>query len=208
MESLVRALGLPPDRLSTIVHQMVTLKRGSEVVRASKRTGAIVTLRELVDEVGADACRFVFLSRSPESQMEFDIELAKEESPENPVYYVQYAHARIAGIFRRAAREGIDFSGGDPSLLTHESELALIRKMLELPELVETMARSLAPHHLPHYALELAADFQRFYERCQVISRAPEDAEITRARLKLAAAAQVVLARCLALMVMDAPDRM
>ena len=80
--------------------------------------------------------------------MEFDIELAKEESPENPVYYVQYAHARIAGIFRRAAREGIDFSGGDPSLLTHESELALIRKMLELPELVETMARSLAPHHL------------------------------------------------------------
>ena len=208
MESLVRALGLPADRLSTIVHQMVTLKRGSEVVRASKRTGAIVTLRELVDEVGADACRFVFLSRSPESQMEFDIELAKEESPENPVYYVQYAHARIAGIFRRAAREGIDFSGGDPSLLTHESELALIRKMLELPELVETMARSLAPHHLPHYALELAADFQRFYERCQVISRAPEDAEVTRARLKLAAAAQVVLARCLALMVMDAPDRM
>ena len=84
MESLVRALGLPADRLSTIVHQMVTLKRGSEVVRASKRTGAIVTLRELVDEVGADACRFVFLSRSPESQMEFDIELAKEESPGEP----------------------------------------------------------------------------------------------------------------------------
>ena len=208
MESLVAAFGLPADRLSVIVHQMVTLKRGGQAVRASKRAGTVVALRELVDEVGADACRFVFLSRSPESQMEFDVELAKEESPENPVYYVQYAHARIAGIFRRARREGIDFTDGDPSLLTHEAELTLIRKMAELPELVETMARSLSPHHLPHYAMELASDFQRFYERRQVISNAPEDARVTRARLKLVSAAQVVLARCLSLMVMDAPDRM
>lgn len=208
MKSLVEALGRSSSQVTTIVHQMVTLKRGSEAVKASKRTGAVVTLRELVNEVGADACRFVFLSRSPNSQMEFDVELAKQESVENPVYYVQYAHARIAGILRRAAREGIDFSDGDTSLLAQESELALIRKMIELPELVEKMACSLTPHHLPHFALEMATVFQQLYERCQVISRVAEDNEITKARLKLVDAARVVLARCLSLMVMDAPERM
>ena len=208
MKPVVKALGVPPEKLTMIVHQMVTLKRRDEVVRVSKRTGDIVTLKELVDEVGTDACRFVFLSRSPESHMEFDLELAKEESPENPVYYVQYAHARIAGIFRRAIDEGIDFQDGDVSLLGHEAELTLIRKMLELPELVESMAGSLEPHHLPHYAIELAAVFQRFYEKCQVVSNAPEDAEITKARLKLVDAARTVLARCLALMIMDAPEQM
>ena len=170
MKAVATALGVDPDRLVLLLYQLVTLKRGGENVRASKRSGDLVTLRELVDEVGADACRFFFLSRSPESQMEFDIDLAKEQSAENPVYYVQYAHARIAGILRLAAERGIDFSGGDLSLLVHEAELALIRKMLQLPELVEQMARAMEPHHLPHYSVELATAFQRFYERCRVVS--------------------------------------
>ena len=208
MKAVAKALDVEPDRLALLLYQLVTLKRGGENVRASKRSGDLVTLRELIDEVGADACRFFFLSRSPESQMEFDIDLAKEQSAENPVYYVQYAHARIAGILRLAAERGIDFSGGDLSLLVHEAELSLIRKMLLLPELVGQMATALEPHHLPHYSVELATAFQRFYERCRVVSSLPEDLELSRARLRLAEAARTTLARCLDLMSMDAPEEM
>jgi len=187
---------------------MVTLKRGDEIVRLSKRSGDIVTLRELVEEVGPDACRFFFLSRSPESQMEFDLELAKEESSENPVYYVQYAHARIASILRLARERGIDYGDGDVYLLTHEAELALIRKMLLLPEIIETMARSLEPHHLPHYAVELATAFHWFYQNCRVVSSVEGEEQISKARLKLVEAARIVLARCLELMIMEAPEQM
>ena len=208
MKAVAKALDVEPDRLVLLLYQLVTLKRGGENVRASKRSGDLVTLRELIDEVGADACRFFFLSRSPESQMEFDIDLAKEQSAENPVYYVQYAHARIAGILRLAAERGIDFSGGDLSLLVHEAELSLIRKMLLLPELVGQMATALEPHHLPHYSVELATAFQRFYERCRVVSSLPEDLELSRARLRLAEAARTTLARCLDLMSMAAPEEM
>ena len=135
------------------------------MLRVSKRAGEFITLRELVDEVGADACRYFFLSRSPATQMEFDLELAKRESTENPVYYVQYAHARIAGILSKARERAIDWSEGDVSLLQDASELALIRKMVYLPELVESMARTLEPHHLPHYSLELATAFHWFYDK-------------------------------------------
>ena len=152
MSTVPIALGVDRDRLDLIVYQIVAIRRGDSAVRLSKRTGEIVTLRELVDEVGADACRFFFLTRSPQSQMEFDVELAKKQSDENPVYYVQYAHARIAGILRTAAERGIDHADGDVSLLTHDAELALVRKMLVLPELVRTMSERLEPHHLPHYA--------------------------------------------------------
>ena len=202
------ALGVPPGRLTIVIHQMVTLKRGDEIVKLSKRSGDIVSLRELVEEVGADACRFFFLSRSPESQMEFDLELAKEESSENPVYYIQYAHARIASILRLAQERGIDYSGGEVSLLNHDAELALIRKMLLLPEIIETMAQNLEPHHLPHYAVELATAFHWFYQNCRVVSSVEGEEEISKARLKLAEAARIVLARCLDLMIMDAPDQM
>ncbi len=208
MKALVRALGADPERVTLLIYQLVTLKRGDKAVRLSKRAGEIATLRELVDEVGPDACRFVFLSRAPDTQMEFDLELAKQESSENPVYYVQYAHARIAGILREAAKREIDHTDGDVSLLTHEAELTLVRKMLEFPELVEMMAENLEPHHLPHYSIELATTLQRFYEQCRVVSSKPEDAEMTKARLKLVEAAKVVLSRCLGLMLMDAPERM
>ncbi|MCI0857895.1 MAG: arginine--tRNA ligase [Chloroflexi bacterium] len=208
MKSAVAALGIDPERLTVLISQMVTLKRGDEVVRVSKRTGDFVTLRELADEVGADACRYFFLARTPDTQMEFDLELAKKESADNPVYYVQYAHARNASILSLARSRDIDWSQGDITLLDHPSELALVRIMIRLPELVDQMARTLQPHHLPHYAMELATAFHWFYENCRVISANPEDGDITLARLKLVESAQIVFRRTLELMGMTAPERM
>ena len=208
MKAAVSALGIEPDNLTVLISQMVTLKRGEETVRASKRTGDFVTLRELVDEVGMDACRYFFLARAASTQMEFDLELATRESSENPVYYVQYAHARNASILNLAAERGIDYSAGDVSLLTHPNELELIRTMLRLPELIVQVAENLEPHHLPHYAMELATAFHHFYENCRVISADPDDNDLTLARLKLVAAAQVAFRRTLSLMGMSAPDRM
>ena len=208
MKALMAALGMPEDKLTLIINQLVTLKRGGETVRLSKRTGDIITLREVIDEVGSDACRFFFLSRAADSQMEFDMELAKEQSQENPVYYIQYAHARIASILRLAEERGIDWRDGDVSLLGHEAELALIRKMLELPELISMMANNLEAHHLPHYASDLATAFHWFYQNCRVVSGVEGEEELSKARLKLVDAARVALARCLNLMVMDAPEKM
>ena len=208
MKSAVQALGIDPDRLTVLISQMVTLRRGDDVVRVSKRTGDFVTLKELAEEVGRDACRFFFLARTPETQMEFDLELAKRESSENPVYYVQYAHARNASILALARERNIDWSNGDVSLLTHPSELDLVRAMLRLPELVAQMADSLEPHHLPHYAMDLANAFHTFYENCRVVSSNEADNAMTAARLKLVESAQIVFRRALDLMGMSAPDRM
>ena len=208
MKAAVAALGIDPEQLTVLIAQMVTLKRGRETVRVSKRTGDFITLRELVDEVGKDACRYFFLARAASTQMEFDLELATRESAENPVYYVQYAHARNASILNLAAARGIDYGDGDVALLVHPHELALIRTMLRLPELVTQVAETLEPHHLPHYAMELATAFHHFYESCRVISANPEDNALTLARLKLVAAAQVAFRRTLTLMGMSAPERM
>ena len=205
VKAAVSALGIEPSRLEIIVHQLVTLRRGKEVVRISKRTGDFIALSEVIEEVGADACRFFFLSRSADSQMDFDLELAKKQSAENPVYYVQYAHARIASILRLAKEKGIDFSSGDLSLLTCDGELALIRKLLLLPELVEMAAQALEPHHLTYYAQDLATVFHAFYRDCRVVS---DDQALTAARLKLVSATKAVLARTLSLMGMTAPERM
>jgi len=205
MKAVVAALGIAPERLKVIISQMVTLSRGGELVRISKRSGDIITLREVVDEVGVDACRFFFASRTADSQMEFDLELAKKQSADNPVYYVQYAHARIASILRLAQEKGIDCADGDISLLTTEPELALIRRMLLLPEMVEIVAQTLEPHHLAYYALDLATVFHSFYKQCRVVS---EGEVLTKARLKLVEAAKIVLARTLHLMGMTAPDKM
>ena len=208
MKSAVSALGIDPARLTIIVSQIVTLKRGEETVRASKRSGEIVTLRELLEEAGSDACRFFFLSRTPESQMDFDMELAKKESADNPVYYVQYAHARIAGIMALSKERNLDYTSGDVSLLGHEAETALIKKMVVLPELVQHMAETMEPHHLPRYATELATAFHWFYQQCRVVSEAPEELPLTLARLKLVGACRIVLARCLSIMGMSAPEHM
>ena len=208
MKAVVEALGIDPSRLTIIITQLVTLKRSGETVRASKRTGDLVTLEDLLDEVGSDACRFFFLARSAESQMEFDLELAKKRSVDNPVYYVQYAHARIASILRLAQERDIDWRDGDASLLTDPAELALLRKMTMLPELVDTIARTLEPHHLPHYAMGLATAFHWFYDHCRVVSGDPADLAITKARLKLCLASKTVLGRTLSLMGMTAPESM
>ena len=205
MKVVVGALGINPERLEVIISQMVTLSRGGEAVRLSKRSGNIITLREVVDEVGSDACRFFFLSRTADSQMDFDLELAKKQSADNPVFYVQYAHARIASILRLAQESGIDYSDGDISLITTEPELILVRKLLLLPELVEIATQTLEPHHLTYYAQDLATAFHSFYKQCRVVSR---NEALTKARLKLVGAAKIVLANTLHLMGMTAPEKM
>ena len=205
MKSVLKALDRDPDQLKVILCQLVTLRRGQETVKVSKRSGDIITLQEVIGEVGSDACRFFFLSRSADSQMDFDIELAKKQSADNPVYYVQYAHARIASILRLAQQQDIDYSHGDTSLLSSEPELTLIRRLILLPEIIELVAITLEPHHLPYYAQDLATAFHSFYKQCRVVST---DEALTRARLKLVRATQIVLARVLHLMGMTAPESM
>jgi arginyl-tRNA synthetase len=205
MKAVLKALNCDPEQLKVIICQLVTLRRGKEIVKVSKRSGDIITLKEVVDEVGSDACRFIFLSRSADSQMDFDIELAKRQSADNPVYYVQYAHARIASILDLAREREIDCSQGDVSLLTTEPELTLIRRLILLPEIVEQVAVTLEPHHLPYYAQDLATVFHSFYKQCRVVSK---DEALTKARLKLVKATQIALAKVLSLMGMAAPEKM
>lgn len=203
----LRALDYDTENVKVIFHQFVTLVRGGEQVRMSTRKGHFVTLDELIGEVGADAVRYFMLARSPDSHMEFDLDLAVEQSDRNPVYYIQYAHARIASILRHAADLGWDVDAlGDVSLLNHESALALVRKMLELPEVVYQTVTQLTPHYLPFYAQELAAAFHLFYRDCRVVDA--EAPALTQVRLMLVRAAKLVLARVLRLMGMGAPERM
>jgi arginyl-tRNA synthetase len=208
MKALLQAFGLDPNRLTIILNQIVNFSNEGESLKFSKRNNVMVTVEELLEEVGADACRFTFLSRSPESHMEFDLGLAKTQSSENPVYYVQYGHARLASILRTAAERGITFENADLSLLIHERELELIRKIIELPAVIERAAERLEPHHLPHYAMDLARSLQRFYEECRVVSSEEGELEISQARLQLVDAAKVALSRTLTLMGMTSPERM
>lgn len=208
MKALLQAFGLDPDRLTIILNQIVNFKNEGESLKFSKRNNVMVTVEELIEEVGADSCRFTFLSRSPESHMEFDLGLAKTQSSENPVYYVQYGHARMASILRTAAERGISYDTADLSLLTHARELELIRKIIELPAVVERAAERLEPHHLPHYAMDLSRSLQRFYEDCRVVSSEEGELEISRARLQLVEAAKFALSRTLTLMGMSSPESM
>jgi arginyl-tRNA synthetase len=209
MFAMMKALGLDPGALDLIIYQMVTIIQGGENVILSKRQGNLVLLQEILNDVGPDATRFFLLQRSADSQMDFDIDLAKQQSDENPVYYVQYAHARIASVLRTAHERGwSDWSDGEVSLLTHPYELALIRKMIQLPEIVARAAAELAPHHLCYYAQELASAFHTFYQDCRVVSSDPADTAITKARLKLVDAAQHVLANTLHTIGVRAPERM
>lgn len=204
--TIMQALGIEPARLRPIIYQLVTLKRSGEAVRLSKRTGDIITLREVIEEVGSDATRFLLLSHAAETHTEFDLDLAKIQSQENPVYYVQYAHARIASVLRYAGDR--DISDGDVFLLVHPAEQRLIRLLIALGDMVELVAQSLEPHHLTYYAQDLAAAFHSFYNQCRVVSSDPEDEDITRARLKLATACKMVLATSLRLMGVSAPEEM
>lgn len=207
MRAIAQALDIAPERLTILLYQLVTLTRGGQEVRQSKRKGDFISLDEVIDEVGPDAVRFMLLTRSIDSKIVLDLELAKEQSDKNPVYYVQYAHARIASILRKAAEVGVSLDApGDVHPLMHPSELALIRKMIDLPLVIEQAARDLAPHHLTYYAQDLASAFSAFYRDCKVVD--PAAPELTAARLMLCRAAKSVLARVLGLMGMGAPESM
>jgi arginyl-tRNA synthetase len=208
MKAMMQSLGLDPDRLTLLIYQLVTILESGEQMRLSKRAGTLVDLKEVLDDIGPDAFRFHLAARAADSQMDLDLDLARQESEENPVYYVQYGHARIASILRYAAEQGHTDDDADVSALGHPSEMALIRKMLELPEVVALAAENLAPHYLPHYAQDLAATFHAFYRDCRVVSSDPADDEITRARLRLVKAAKLVLARTLGLIGVSAPEQM
>ena len=213
LKTASRAVGADPEALQVLLYQLVTLKRGGEVVRLSKRGGEIITLDELVEEVGADAARFFFLLRSPGAQMEFDLDLAKKQSSENPVFYVQYAHARLASILERGAEQGLTPDGGDVSLLTEPSELALIREMMQLADVIESVAHTYEPQLLPHYAMALANAFHGFNDAFKQqndssLKVITDDVARSRARLRLVLAAKISLARILGIMGMTAPDRM
>jgi arginyl-tRNA synthetase len=205
LKDAAKCFGFDPARLTMLLYQLVTITRDGVPVRQSKRTGEFITAREVVEEIGADAFRFMLLTRSADSQMELDLALATRQSSDNPVYYVQYGHARIASIFRKAEEEGATMAGGDVALLTHPSELELVRQMLRLREVVTHTAETLAPHHLTFYAQDLASAFHAFYRDCKVVS---DDATLTAARLKLVKAAQITLANTLRLMGMSTPERM
>jgi arginyl-tRNA synthetase len=187
--------------------QNITLLRRGQVVKASKRLGFVDPLDDLVDEVGPDAARYTFLTRSIDAPLEFDIELVKEQAPENPVYYVQYAHARISSILRRARQEGIMADAGSAPLgrLGHPSEDELMRKLASYEEVVPEAARARAPQKIVRYAEELAAVFSRFYRDCRVVS---EDPELSHARLGLCLATKEVIAGALALLGVSAPESM
>lgn len=203
MKSVVGALGIDPDRLTLVIYQLVNLVRDGKPVKMGKRSGEFVTLGEVLDDVGPDAVRFFLVARSADAMMDFDLDLAKEQSNDNPVYYVQYAHARIVSILRGA--DGVDISTADLNRLEHASELALLRKMGQLPEVIELAANTLAPHHLPYYAQEVASAFHAFYRDCHVLT---DDEELKRARLALASAARIVLANALTLIGVSVPEKM
>jgi len=206
LKNAATALGLDANKITIILYQLVSITRGGVPVRQSKRTGDFITVREIVEEIGADAFRFMLLTRSADSQMELDLSLATKQSSDNPVYYVQYGHARIASIFRKAEEEGATMAGGEVSLLTHPSELELIRQMLRLREIVAQITETLGPHHLTYYAQDLASAFHAFYRDCRVVM--PEEPQLSAARLKLVKAAKITLANTLRLMGMSAPERM
>ena len=206
LKTVVQSLGIDPSRLRFIVTQMVKLKRGSTSVKMSKRSGELITLSEFINEVGSDACRFFFLSRSADSQLDFDIELAQKQSSENPVYYIQYGHARICSILKNAKENSIQFDDGDVNLLNDPNELNLIKKILGLPEIIRLVSMRLEPHHLAHFALDLSSAFHLYYQNCKVIS--PNDQDLTKARLKLCEATRITINRSLNLMGMSAPEKM
>ncbi|HEU4867139.1 MAG TPA: arginine--tRNA ligase [Actinomycetota bacterium] len=207
LQAVGKALGLTQP-VEIMLQQLVNFISGGEAVKMAKRTGNIVTIDELITEVGVDAARFTLVSRSIDATIDFDLDLVKSESQENPVYYVQYQHARTCSILRNAAAKGTDkgpIEEADFSLLTHEGEALLIRKLSEFPDLIEESARLRAPHRLTHYAQALASQFSAFYRDCRVIS---EDVELSKARLWLVDATRQVLANTVQLLGVDAPESM
>lgn len=205
LKGAMTALGYPGDDITVILMQLVRLYRGGEIVKMSKRSGQYVTLDELIEEVGKEAARFFFIMRNPDSALDFDLDLAKAESSDNPVYYVQYAHARICSILSVAGVDTPLAKDVDLSLLSEEAERVLIRKLAEWPQEVADAARELAPYHLAYYAKDLATAFHSFYNSCKVLT---DDAALRDARLALVDCSRITLRNVLQLLGLTAPERM
>jgi arginyl-tRNA synthetase len=208
MKYAMEALGINPDRLEVVLMQLVRLMRGGEVARMSKRSGKAITLDVLLDEIGIDAARFFFNMRNAGSHFDFDLELAVDQSNNNPVFYVQYAHARICSIIRLLAEDGIyvlSCADVNISLLTQKEELDLLRKISELPDEIEAAAQALEPARMTRYAIELANEFHSFYNACRVNV---EDKELFSARLKLIDIVRTVLSNVLRIVAVEAPEKM
>ena len=207
LQAAVQALGFT-GRLQVILVQLVSLLRQGEPVAMTTRGGTFVTLREVMDEVGKDAARFIFLTRRPDAQLEFDLEVAKQQSSDNPVYYVQYAHARLASVFRQAAAQGIEVQEIDPARfprLTLPEELTILKMLANYPELVEGAARNLEPHRITYFLTELAAQLHSYYYKHRFIS---DDVELTQARFWLVSSVKTVLAHGLGILGVEAPETM
>jgi len=201
-----RALGLPDGAIRIVIYRFITLMSGGHEVRMGKRKGNALLIDDLLDEIGPDAFRYIMLSRSIDTKFAFDLDVLKQQNDENPVYYIQYGHARICSIERRALEESWVVSDSAGGLrYDHPSEQALIRKLIQLPEIVELVATALQPHHYTTYAREVASAFSRFYEDCRIKG---SDPAVARARLMLARATRLTLARTLGLMGMAAPEKM
>jgi arginyl-tRNA synthetase len=205
----IRALELDDTKVTVVLHQFVTLMRGGKQVKMSTRKATFVTVDELVDEVGVDAMRFFFLMRKPDSQLEFDLDLATSQSQENPVYYVQYAHARLCSMLKIAAEQGIDIdsiAGGANLLLLNEpEELILLKSLDEYPALVAGAARDLSPHRIIFFLIELAGALHRYYNKHKVLG---EDQSLTIARLHLCLGIRIVLHNGLTIVGLNAPEKM
>ena len=210
LKAAMQGLGYDPALLHVVLVQMVQLTRGGEPVRMGKRTGEFVSLEEVIDEVGPDAARFFFLMRKSDSHLDFDLELAKQQSSENPVFYVQYAHARVASIFEQARKNSIAWNPGGHNTVPVErlelpEELEIVRKMIQFNDVLEESTRDLEPHRIIFYLLDLAGEFHRYYNRHRVIS---DDDGLTRARLLLAENVQKIIRRGLEIVGVSAPIKM
>ena len=203
----VTALGYDPSKVTVILHQFVTLMREGKQVKMSTRKATFVTVDDLLDEVGADVVRFFFMMRKPDSQLEFDLDLATKESQENPVYYVQYGHARLCSILRQAQEKGVPVAPdtADLSLLVEEEELQLLKSMAAFPAMIESSALELAPHRVIFFLMELAGQFHSYYNKHKVLS---DDNELCAARLCLIKGLKTVFGNGLRIVGLSAPETM
>ncbi|MCX7492477.1 arginine--tRNA ligase [Corynebacterium sp. P5875] len=209
LKASAAALGYDPDSVEVMIGQMVSLVKDGEVKKMSKRAGTVITLDDLVEAIGVDAARYAMIRSSVDSTLDIDMDLWSSQSSDNPVYYVQYGHARLCSIARKAAEIGVDHAGADLSLLTEPREGDLIRTLGEFPAVVAAAAELREPHRVARYAEQLAGTFHRFYDTCQILPRGGEQTEpVHRARLALAAATRQTLANALRLVGVTAPERM
>ena len=202
----MEALGVIPKDLEIKISQMVTIKKGNETVKISKRSGDYITLKEIVREVGRDACRYFFLSKAPNTQLTFDINLAKSQNSNNPIYYIQYAHARLANLTKNAETLGVYINKDNDFKIETQKEISLSKKLLEFPDVIEQISEELEPHHITKYTLDLASEFHSYYQSEKIIDE--DNLSSTISKLILCKAIQETLKKSLEIMMISAPEKM